>query len=175
MKRDNIFIDFFKWLIKPFDWPVDLYQDLKHWYIIRKLCLDPNIQKIFKENKPEIRYDNIYRLYTVVNIPQDMYDSKLEGARQTLLIDELRKIEDLTLRLGVSEILYPEYNIITDVPESFAYLLTLETDKDSFSVWKGLAWLFKSFLWTCALLAINAFVLNTTGNTIIGWIGSLFT
>ena len=172
--KDNIFLDFFKWLGKPLDWPLDLYRDLKHWYIMRKVCLDPNVQKIFKENKPEIRYDRIYRLYTVINIPTDMYDSKLESARQTLLIDELRKIEELTLRLGISEILYPEYNIITDVPESFAYLLTHETDKDRLSILKGLQWLIKTFLWTCALLAINALVLNTTGNTIFGWIGSLF-
>lgn len=172
--KDNAVLDFFKWIFKPFDWVSDVYTDLKHWYIIRKVCLDPNAKKVFKENNPEIRHDKIYRLYTVINIPNDMYDKKFESARETLLIDELRKIESLTLRLGISEILYPEYNIITDVPESFAYLLTLETDKDSLSWLKGLLWIFKMFIWTCIILAINSIILNLTGNTIIGWIASLF-
>ena len=172
--KDNIFIDFFKWLGKPFDWPRALYEDLKHWYIMRKLCNEEGFQQMIKKNKPEIRFDNIYRLYTVINIPEELYKKELSGARETFLIDELRKIEEFTLRLGISEILYPEYNIITDIPDSYAYLLTLETDKDSFSFWKGISWLIKIALWATIILAINAIVLSTTGNTIFGWIGSLF-
>tara|TARA_S200002703_G_scaffold123873_2_gene109868 strand:+ start:538 stop:957 length:420 start_codon:yes stop_codon:yes gene_type:complete len=138
------------------------------------MCKDEGIQKMFKERKPEIRFDNIYRLYTVVNIPQELYDKQHAGARETFLVEQLRKVEELTLRLGVSEILYPEFNIITDVPDSFAYLLTLETDKDAVSFMESFWWLVKMFIWTCIILAINAIILNLTGNTIIGWISSLF-
>ncbi len=172
--RDNPIINFFKWLGKPFDWPRELYTNFRHWYIIRSMCKDEGIQKMFKERKPEIRFDNIYRLYTVVNIPQELYDKQHAGARETFLVEQLRKVEELTLRLGVSEILYPEFNIITDVPDSFAYLLTLETDKDAVSFMESFWWLVKMFIWTCIILAINAIILNLTGNTIIGWISSLF-
>ena len=172
--QDNPIINFFKWLGKPFDWPRELYTNFRHWYIIRRMCKDTNIQAMFKKRDPEIRFDNIYRLYTVVNIPEQMYNKEASGARETYLIDELRKIEEFTLRLGVSEILYPEFNIITDVPDSYAYLLTLETDKDAISFLESFWWLVKMFLWTCIILAINALILNTTGNTIIGWISSLF-
>ena len=172
--KDNVFIDFFKWLARPLDWPKALYEDLKHLYIMRKLCNDDGFKQMIKNHSPEIRHDNIYRLYTVVNIPEDLYDKKLSGARETYLIDQLRKIEDFTLKLGISEILYPEYNLITDVPDSFAYLLTLETDKDSLSIWKGIGWLIKIAIWVIILFSINAIVLGTTGNTIFGWIASLF-
>ena len=172
--QDNPIINFFKWLSKPFDWPRELYTNFRHWYIIRQMCKDENVQKMFKKRDPEIRFDNIYRLYTVVNIPEQMYNKEASGARETYLIDELRKIEEFTLRLGVSEILYPEFNIITDVPDSYAYLLTLETDKDAVSFMESFWWLVKMFIWTCIILAINALILNITGNTIFGWIGSLF-
>lgn len=172
--RDNPIINFFKWLGKPFDWPRELYTNFRHWYLIRQMCKDEGVQKMFSERNPEIRFDNIYRLYTVVNIPQELYDKQHAGARETFLVEQLRKVEELTLRLGVSEILYPEFNIITDVPDSFAYLLTLETDKDAVSFMESFWWLVKMFIWTCIILAINAIILNTTGNTIIGWVSSLF-
>ena len=173
--NNNPFINFFKWLSKPFDWPRELYTNFKHWYIIRKMCNETSVQQMFKNRKPnEIRYDNIYRLSTVVNIPEDMYKKEASGARETYLVEELRKIEEFTLRLGVSEILYPEFNIITDVPDSYAYLLTLETDKDAVSFMEFFYWIIKMFLWTLIILAINAIVLSTTGNTIFGWITSLF-
>ena len=174
MAQDNVILDFFKWFVRPFDWPKSVYQDLKHWYVMRKICNEDAVKQIFKNHSPEIRHDRIYRLYTVINIPEDLYEGKLSGARETFLIDELRKIEALTLRLGVSEILYPEYNIITDIPESYAYLLTLETDKESLSWLKGFTWIFKSFLWFCIIAALNALIINTTGNSIIGWVASLF-
>lgn len=174
MKKDNMLKDAWKWLFRPFDWPSDVREDFKNWYVIKKMCQEPGVQSMFKQNKPEIRYDKRYRLYTVINIPTELYDKQHEQARETFLIDELRKIEALTLKLGVSEILYPEYNVITDIPESFAYLLTLETDKDSFSVSKGILWLFKMFLWTCIILSINAFITNLTGSSIISWIASIF-
>jgi hypothetical protein len=173
-KKDNAFLDFLSWLIRPFDWPKAVYSELKDWYIMRKVCLDPGIQEMFKKQKPEIRYDRIYRLYTVVNIPEELYDKQFEQARQTYLIDQLRKIEDFTLRLGISEILYPEYNIITDVPDSFAYLLTLETDKESLTIWKFIGWLIKLSIWTIFILAINSIIFSITGDSIIGWISSLF-
>jgi len=167
-------VDAFKWLFKPFDWPSDVREDFKNHYIIKKMCQESGVQAMFKKHKPEIRFDKKYRLYTVINIPTELYDKQHEQARETFLIDELRKIEATTLKLGVSEILYPEYNIITDIPESFAYLLTLETDKESYSIIKGLTWLFKMFLWTTIILAINAFITNISGHSIFGWISQLF-
>jgi hypothetical protein len=174
MNKDNPISNVFKWFAHPFDWPREVYEDLRNWNIIRNMCKDPGIKTILKKNKPEIRFDKRYRLYTVINIPTELYDKQHEQARETYLIDELRKIESTTLKLGVSEILYPEYNIITNIPESYAYLLTLETDKESFSVIQGLMWLFKMFCWTIIILAINAFITNISGHSIIGWISQLF-
>tara|TARA_R110000765_G_scaffold136168_1_gene235283 strand:+ start:58 stop:585 length:528 start_codon:yes stop_codon:yes gene_type:complete len=172
-QKDNAFFDFFKWLIRPFDWPKSTYQELKDWYIMKNVCKEVGIQQMFKKNDPEIRYDKLYRLYTVINIPEELYDKQHEQARQTFLIDQLRKIDEFTVSLGISEILYPEYNIITDVPDSFAYLLTLETDKESLTIWKFLGWILKLSIWTIIYLAINSIIFNTTGNSIIGWISSL--
>ena len=57
--------------------------------------------------------------------------------------------------------------------KSQTYLLTLETDKDSLTIWKFLGWILKLSIWSILLLVINSIIFNTTGNTILGWISSL--
>lgn len=174
MKKDNMVLDAMKWLFQPFDWPADVRDEYKNWYIIKKMCKEPAVQSMFKQHKPEIRFDKRYKLYTVINIPTELYDKQHDSSRETFLIDELRKIEATTLKLGVSEILYPEYTIITDIPESYAYLLTMDTDRESMKLMPMLKWLFKAFLWFLMITAFNAIIANITGNSIIGWISQLF-
>ena len=174
MKKDNMVRDAMKWLMHPFDWPMEVRDEYKNWYVIKKMCQEPAVQNMFKRHKPEIRFDNKYKLYTVINIPSELYDKQHDASRETFLIDELRKIEATTLILGVSEILYPEYTIITDIPESYAYLLTMDTDQDSMKIKPMLMWLFKSLIWFGILSAFNAIIASTTGNSIIGWISQLF-
>lgn len=166
-------IETIKWILDPFDWPRELYEDIKHWYILKKTCQEPGVQKLFKDNKPEIRYDKLYRLYTVINIPSELYDPQYENQRQTYLIEELRKIETLTLRLGISEILYPEFKLITDVPESFAYLLTLETSKDSLEIKNILLWILNIIILSGLFIFVNSILVQNTGQTLFQWIKNL--
>ena len=172
-QKTNLIVDGLLWFLKPLDWPRELYTNIKDWYLIRKVCKEKEAIRAFKEFSPELRVDNIGRIYTVINIPEEMYDKKFAQARQTFLIDQLRKIEELTLRLGVSELLYPQYTLISDVPDSFAYLLVLETEKDAVSIWEFVKWTIKAFLWYLILASINALIISTTGQGIFSWIGSI--
>ena len=72
-----------KWFFKPFDWPRELYSNIKDWYLIRTVCKEKESIRSFKEFEPELRVDNIGRIYTVVNIPEEMYDKKFAQVRQT--------------------------------------------------------------------------------------------
>lgn len=172
-EKTNLLFDITKWFFQPFDWPRELYSNIRDWYLIRKVSKEKEVQRAFKECTPELRTDKIGRIYTVVNIPEEMYDKKFAQSRQTYLIDQLRKIEELTLRLGISELLYPEYHLIDDVPDSFAYLLVLDTAKDSLSIWEILKWLCKAFVWLLLLSLINNIIIHYTGQGIFSWIGTL--
>jgi hypothetical protein len=174
MAKDNIFIDSASWLFRPFDYPIELWSQAKEWWVCRKVCKQESILTMFKNRKPEIRVDNIGRIYTVVNIPEDMYEKDAEAARQTFLIEELRKVEELFLRLGISEIIYPEFTRINDIPNSYAYLLVLETNKDMFSLWPLLGWFLKMGIWTILLTLTNTLIINLTGAGVIDWILSIF-
>jgi hypothetical protein len=172
--KTNGFLNFLKWF-NIFAWPREMYSQVKDWNIVRKLCKEEATQKLFKSQKPEVRFDRIYRLYTVVNIPEELYPKEYEQSRTTFLIEELRKFEELALRLGVSEILYPEYVIITDVPDSFAYLLVLETNKDAFTWMNLLIWFLQFISLSAVLLIINNIISATTGSGILGWISTILT
>ncbi len=172
-ENSNLILDGIKWFLKPFDWPRELYSNIKDWYLMRQVTKEPETLRAFKESDPELRVDNIGRIYTVVNIPEDMYDKQFANARQTYMVEILRQIETLTLRLGISELLYPNYTLINDIPDSFAYLLVLDTDKDALSVWEGLKWLLKAFLWFLLISLINNVIIHYTGQGIFSWIGTL--
>jgi len=174
MKQDNIILDSLAWLFRPFDYPVELWSQIKDWWVCRKVCNEETVKLQFQQRKPEIRVDKIGRIYTVVNIPEDMYEKDAEAARQTFLIEELRKVEKIFLSLGISEIIYPEFVKITDIPESFAYLLVLETNKDMVAIWPFVGWIFKLGIWTILIAIINAIIINLSGSGIIDWILSIF-
>tara|TARA_R110000787_G_scaffold130629_1_gene242594 strand:+ start:325 stop:855 length:531 start_codon:yes stop_codon:yes gene_type:complete len=172
-QNNNIFSEFFGWLIKPIDWPQDLYVALTEFLTVRQLSKEPGILKLFKKNKPELRFDKIFRIYTVINIPEEMYPKEFENSRQTYLIDELRKLEELFLKVGISEIVYPRFELITDVKDAFAYLLVLDTNKESLSIIESLKYIAKLAIYYLIILSINAIVLNTTGSSIIEHITSI--
>jgi len=171
-KTSNIFLSFFRWF-NILSWPLELISHYRDWKIMKRLCKEESALKIFKSYKPEIRFDKIYRLYTVINIPEELYPKEYENARQTYLIDELRKFEEVALRLGVSEILYPEFAVITDVPDSFAYLLVLETNKDGLSWVNLLLWLMQLTSLYAILAIINNIILSLSGSSAIEWILSI--
>ena len=173
-KKDNILLDSLTWLFRPFDYPVELWGQVKDWWLCRKVCKEEGVKKLFANRKPELRVDNIGRIYTVINIPEDLYKQEFEGARQTFLIEELRKVEGVFQQIGISEIIYPEFTRITDIPESFAYLLVLETNRDMFSLWPFLGWVLKLSVWSILIATINALIINFTGSGIIDWILSIF-
>ena len=91
-EKTNLLFDITKWFFQPFDWPRELYSNIRDWYLIRKVSKEKEVQRAFKECTPELRTDKIGRIYTVVNIPEEMYDKKFAQSRQTYLIDQLRKI-----------------------------------------------------------------------------------
>jgi hypothetical protein len=171
-KTSNIFLSFLRWF-NILSWPTELINHYQDWKIMKRLCKEESALKIFKAHKPEIRFDKIYRLYTVINIPEELYPKEYENARQTYLIDELRKFEEVALRLGVSEILYPEFAVITDVPDSFAYLLVLETNKDGLSWVNLLLWLMQLISVYAVLAITNNIIHSISGSSVIEWISSI--
>ena len=109
----------------------------------------------------------------MINIPEELYPKEYENARQTYLIEQLRKFEEVALRLGVSEILYPEFAVITDVPDSFAYLLVLETNKEGLTWINFLLWIMQLTSLYAVLAITNNIIHSLSGSSIIEWISTI--
>jgi hypothetical protein len=171
-KTSNIFLSTLRWF-NILSWPSELIGHYRDWRVMRRLCKEESALKIFKSQDPEIRFDKIYRLYTVINIPEELYPKEYENARQTYLIEQLRKFEEVALRLGVSEILYPEFAVITDVPDSFAYLLVLETNKEGLTWINFLLWIMQLTSLYAVLAITNNIIHSLSGSSIIEWISTI--
>jgi hypothetical protein len=79
----------------------------------------------------KIRRDFYGRLYTVINLPEEIAGN--EFAREPYILDKLREYDEILLKLGLAEEIYPEFELI---PNSDSYLLVMEGDTEYLKFWK---------------------------------------
>lgn len=79
---------------------ISFWKKIKLFLIYRRI-VKKNINELYKEGY-RIRVDDIYRLYTVVNLPDDVKDYGSE-LTQKYLTDYINKVDNLFLKLGISE------------------------------------------------------------------------
>lgn len=104
-----------------------LYNELRDWYDIRKTA-KANI-KLLAENN--VRVDYLGRMYTVINVPDTLM--KDQPSRENFIYAEMRKIDDILIKMRVNELVFPSIEMI---PDSTAYLLVLQGTTDYIQFWK---------------------------------------
>jgi hypothetical protein len=152
-------------------WPAQLISDIKEWNIIRKALREPEVKEAFKNFKYELRIDRLSRIYTVVNIPEELWEYDKRKMVWPWVLNELREIDDLLMSVRLNDLVYPDVKEISDAP---AYLVVLSASNESFSFWKFLRWIINCGFVLLSLYIINALIGKWLGMTVIQFLTSLF-
>lgn len=103
-----------------------LYKEIQIWRKIKKIA------KAEEEalNEKGFRVDWIGRIYTVINLPEEVATAPISQEGYVLM--KLREHDKFLLELGIADYVSPEFNRI-DNTDSF--LLVLSPDRDYFKLW----------------------------------------
>jgi hypothetical protein len=133
-------------------WPVEIIDDIRQWMIVRSATQEPSIQDRFSKFRYPLRVDRIGRIYTVINIPDELLSYQNQDAVWPWVLGELRSIDDLLMECRLNDLVYPE---VSPIPDNPAYLVILSPSTESFSIWKFLRWIFN-----CIVVGGLFFILN---------------
>ena len=103
-----------------------LYKELRVWYKIRKIA-NENKTKLLEKG---FRVDWIGRIYTVINLPEEVVNQPISQEGYVLM--QLREHDKLFLDMGISDYVSPEFN---PIPETNSFLLVLSPDRDHLQFW----------------------------------------
>jgi len=152
-------------------WPTQLIDDFRQWRLVRKALKEEEVKQGFASFRYELRIDNIGRIYTVINIPEELYPYEKRDMVWPWMLEQLRELDDILMRVRLNDLVYPEVTKLEDAP---AYLVVLTPSTDSLSLGKFFRWLFNCGVTFFTIYLINAIVSSSTGNSIIGHFLSLF-
>ena len=95
---------------------IKLIEEIRIWMLSRRVTRS-NEEELLEFG---LRVDWIGRLYTVVNLPEEVASQPY--SQQPYVLSQLRKYDEVLLKLQLSDVLYPEFE---KIPGEEAYLLVL--------------------------------------------------
>ena len=103
-----------------------LYKEIQIWRKIKKIA------KAEEEalNEQGFRVDWIGRIYTVINLPEEVATAPISQEGYVLM--KLREHDKFLLDLGIADYVAPEFNRIENTD---SFLLVLSPDRDYFKLW----------------------------------------
>ena len=152
-------------------WPSAFIDDIRQWLMVRKALREAEVVSAFKNFKYELRIDRIGRVYTVINVPEELWEYEKREMVWPWMVEQLRELDGVLMRVRLNELLYPE---VTPIEGSPAYLVVLSTSSESISIWKFLRWILNLSFVLLGLFIINKLVIKYAGSSIIHLIYSLF-
>ena len=152
-------------------WPTEIIDDIRQWLMVRSALKEPETIQALQSWKYELRKDKIGRLYTVINIPEELWPYDKQDQVWPWMVEQLRELDMILLQRQLSDLVYPEVTRIDYAP---AYLVVLTPSTESLSWSKGLRWLLNLGIVTITLILINKMSIKFTGDSIISHINSLF-
>ena len=142
----------------------ELYEEIKVWKRIRKIAIE-NREVLEKSN---FRVDWVGRIYTVINLPDEMLDRP--DLQEGWVFMQLREYDSLFMDIGVGDYIFPE---ITPISDRGAFLLVLTGPKDFLSWWKFI-WNLMKLGTLIVALRILYIVIKNNWDPITGAISNLF-
>ena len=106
-----------------------LLNQIHIWKEVKKIVNEPLVKKEIDENG--FRIDWIGRLYTVIHLPEEVMNSH-EQIQQMYVLNKLRDFDEMFLRMGIADVVAPEFQQI----DNENYLLIICPDYDTFKWWK---------------------------------------
>ena len=119
------------------------------------------VRRVAKRNQEtldefDLRVDWIGRIYTVINLPEEVATQPY--SQQPYVLGQLRKYDEVLLRLQLSDVLFPEFE---KIPGEDAYILILTAEREYLSLLRFLLnlglWILIFFV---AKIAINYALIN---------------
>ena len=104
----------------------NLYKELKTWSKIRSITKEAE-QKL---NEKGFRVDWVGRIYTVINLPEEVVSAPISQEGYVLM--QLREHDKLFLDLGIADYVSPEFEQIKGTD---SFLLVLSADREYLSFW----------------------------------------
>jgi len=140
-------------LLKPFVYWVDLYREIRIWWIFRRTAV--NTTKMLNEEHA-LRVDWIGRIYGVVNLPEEVQTAAGE-VQQAYVLQQITKYGDVMLKIGLADVVYPE---IGKVPGSTSYLVVLWPVFEDFNIWRILGNIIRTSIIGFGLYLLVKLILN---------------
>lgn len=119
-------------------YPYNLYVELRTWYRVRKVALEYEDQL----SSMGFRVDWIGRIYTVINLPEEVITSAPQ-IQEGYVLMKLRDYDRLFLQLGLAGDVFPEMERITEEGVD-AFLLILSPERDYFKFWPLIGFIIKT-------------------------------
>ncbi len=111
-------------MLRPIKYFKELYLEIKVWRQIKKIAIESK-EDLAKEN---FRVDWVGRIYTVINLPEEMMDRP--DLHEGFVLMQLRDYDSLFMKMGIADYIFPEISNVGDG----AYLLVLTGPKDYIGV-----------------------------------------
>lgn len=121
------------------EWVIESYKDLQEWLIVRAACKEPESIEAFANCDPELRVDFLSRIYTVINLQEEL--SENPNIYWPTILEKLKPINSVMIKLRISEFLVPDIKRISPT----AFLIKLYPKFDFLNVKAFLWWLFRVF------------------------------
>jgi hypothetical protein len=99
----------------------DLIGEINIWRKVRTIAKENEMLL----NQSNFRVDWIGRIYTVINLPEEVITQPI--SKEGYILMKLREYDQLFLDMGIADAISPE---IEEIPKAGAYLLILSPDRD---------------------------------------------
>lgn len=160
-----------KWYNSWWKWPYEIIDDFRQWTVVRNALNEEETKNALKTFKYELRTDNIGRLYTVINVPEELWPYEKQDQIWPWMVEQLRELDLILLQRQLSDLVYPKVERIEDAP---AYLVILSPSTESLKLSKFLKWIFSSTLFYLTFVIANNITIRFSGSSILNHFISLF-
>jgi hypothetical protein len=114
----------------------DLVREIRIWWVFKKTA-DANVAML---NEKGLRVDWLGRIYTVVNLPEEVQGASQE-IQQAYVLQKISEFGESMMKLGLGDIVYPE---IQRINGTAGWLVILWPTFDSLTVLKIFSYLFRT-------------------------------
>lgn len=131
----------------------DLYSEIRIWWVFKKTA-DQNTKLL---NDTKLRVDWLGRVYTVVNLPEEVQTASGE-IQQAYVLQKISEFGDVMMKIGLGDIVYPE---IQKINGTAGWLVVLWPTFDNLQVLRVISYVFRStILFTVIYLLFRLFIVN---------------
>lgn len=152
-------------------WPIEVYEDIRQWLLVREALKEEATKQAFKSFKYELRTDRLGRIYTVINLPEELWPLEHQDKVWPWMVEQLRELDELLMERQLNDLVFPEVTPIENAP---SYLVVLTPSTESFTFGKFFGWVFRSGFTLLILTILNKICLKAFGLSIIDSLISLF-